>query len=158
MSRATAAALAAIAVIVTTLPAAAAASTRPRASLTDVENDVMCLVCHTPLAVSQSPQASAERDFIRALIARGETKPQIENALVAQYGSGVLALPRAHGFNLMIYVLPPALVLIGVAALAFTLPRWRARETGRATSEEVAATPLDAADARRLDEELARHR
>jgi cytochrome c-type biogenesis protein CcmH len=138
------------------LAPAAAAAPMPRTSLTDVEADVMCLVCHTPLAVSESPQANAERDFIRTLIARGETKDQIKAALVAQYGPGVLALPRARGFNLTIYVLPPAVLLIGLALLALTLPRWR-RRTRAATGSRAPTKPvLDAADAARLEQDLAR--
>ena len=53
----------------------------------------MCVVCKTPLAVSQSPQADGERTFISGLIAKGETKAQIVKAMVAQYGPAVLALP-----------------------------------------------------------------
>ncbi len=102
--------IAAVAIVVAALAATgapAAGAVKPRASLTNIENDVMCVVCNTPLAVSQSPQADAERQFISGLIAQGKTKKQIENALVAQYGSSVLALPPAHGFNLTVYVLPP---------------------------------------------------
>src|SRR5947209_3465441 len=99
----------------------------PRASLPDVENDVMCVVCNEPLAVSQSPEADRERAFISNLIAKGYTKHQIEQALVVQYGQSVLALPPAHGFNLTVYVLPPAILLLGAGALAFALPRWRRR-------------------------------
>ena len=57
-----AAALAAICTLVLTPAAALAAS---RASLTEIENDVMCVSCREPLAVAQSPQAYAERAFIR---------------------------------------------------------------------------------------------
>src|SRR5947209_8514830 len=99
---------------------AALASAQARASLTDIENDVMCVSCREPLAVAESPQAYAERDFIRTLIAQGQTKSQIEAALVGQYGPAVLGRPPAHGFNLTVYVLPPALVLLGLAALAVT--------------------------------------
>ena len=139
-------------------PAAATAAPAARASLTDVENDVMCVVCHTPLAVSQSPQANAERDFIRGLIAQGETKSQIKAALVAQYGPSVLALPQVRGFNLTIYVLPPALLLAGLAVLALTLPKWRERARAQAASVAPSGPPLDPAEASRLDEELARYR
>ena len=60
-------------------PAVAGGSTpTPRTSLTDVENDVMCPSCHEPLAVAQSPQAIAERNFISSLVAQGKTKKQIE--------------------------------------------------------------------------------
>jgi cytochrome c-type biogenesis protein CcmH len=63
-------------------PAVLAAPT-PKASLSDVEDEVMCPSCHEPLALAQSPQAIAERNFIRTLIAQGMTKAQIKQALVA---------------------------------------------------------------------------
>ncbi len=138
-----------------------AASTRPgaptpRASLTDIENDVMCTVCHESLAVAQSPEALAERGFISRLIARGETKAQIERALVANYGPSVLAVPPAHGFNLTIYILPPALLLAGIVTLAVALPRWRRRARAQTPSTEASGPSLRAADAQRLESELAR--
>jgi cytochrome c-type biogenesis protein CcmH/NrfF len=116
----------------------------------------MCVACRTPLAVSESPQANAERAFIRALIAQGETKAQIKQALVSQYGPAVLALPKAHGFNLTVYILPPALLLAGVGLLVLTLPRWRRRARAVAAQPRASAPTLDPAQARRLDEDLAR--
>jgi cytochrome c-type biogenesis protein CcmH len=138
---------------------AAGAAVTPRASLTDIENDVMCVSCKEPLAVAQSPQAYAERNFISGLIARGMTKSQIEQQLVAQYGVAVLGRPPAHGFNLTVYILPPALVAVGIAALAVTLPKWRrrARAAASGASPMPAPGPLSASDARRLDEDIARH-
>ncbi len=132
------------------------AGATPPASLTEIENEVMCVSCREPLVVAQSPQAYAERNFIRTLIAQGQSKPQIERALVAQYGPAVLGRPPAHGFNLTIYILPPALVLAGLATLALALPKWRARARA-ATTPVAAEPPIDAADARRLDEDLARY-
>ncbi len=148
-----------IALALTTLlilvPAAVAAT--PRASMTDIENDVMCVACRTSLAVSESPQAYSERRFIQHLIDQGQTKAQIEQALVAQYGPAVLALPPANGFNLTVYILPPALVLAGVVLLVVTLPKWRHR-TRAIESDRPASVPRpEAADARRLNEELARY-
>jgi cytochrome c-type biogenesis protein CcmH len=139
-------------------PVTASSAVKPRASLTDIENDVMCVVCNTPLAVSQSPEALAERRFISGLIAQGDTKAQIERALVAQYGTSVLALPPAHGFNLTVYILPPAILLLGLAGLAYALPRWRRRTRAAAAINPTAALPsLDPSDARRLEEDLAHH-
>jgi cytochrome c-type biogenesis protein CcmH len=139
-------------------PAGAMSAAQPRASLTQIESDVMCVVCNTPLAVSQSPQADAERRFISDLIAKGYTKAQIERALVGQYGPAVLALPPAHGFNLTVYVLPAAILLVGAAGLAFILPRWRRRTRALQAAQEASGSkpPLDPADARRLEEDLAR--
>lgn len=137
------------------LPSAALAAT-PRTSLTAVEGDVMCVSCREPLALAQSPQAIAERNFISALVAQGQSKRQIEQNLVAQYGTAVLARPPAHGFNLTVYILPPALLVAGLIILAIALPRWRRRARVTAAASPLAAGPtVSAADARRLDEDLA---
>jgi cytochrome c-type biogenesis protein CcmH len=124
-----------------------------RASLMDVENDVMCVVCDEPLAVAQSPQAYRERNFIRGLIAQGYTKAQIERQLVTVYGPAVLGRPPAHGFNLTVYVLPPAALVAGLALLAFTLPRWRRRVRAQA-AENRAGPSLTPAEQQRLEDEL----
>lgn len=148
-------ALALVPALTGTVFAAPAAAVTPRASLTNIETDVMCVVCRESLAVAQSPQADAERQYISGLIAQGETKPQILRALVAQYGTAVLGRPPAHGFNLTVYILPPAILVLGIALLGFTLPRWRRR--ARAAGRPAAAGPaLDAADAKRLEQDLAR--
>ena len=58
--------------------------------------------------------------------------------------------------NFTVYVLPPALVLLGLATLAIVLPRWR-RRTRAARAQATAAQPPPppaTADAQRLDEEL----
>jgi len=145
--------------LITLLALAVLASTAqanpPRASLTDIENDVMCVSCREPLAVAQSPQAYAERNFIRTLIAQGYTKPQIEQALVAQYGTAVLGRPPAHGFNLTVYILPPAILLGGIAILAFALPRWR-RRTKTRDAQTHEPERLSSLENKRLEEELAR--
>lgn len=141
-------------------PAAPAATTHSRASLTDIENDVMCTSCREPLAVAQSPQADSERSYIRSLIAQGLTKKQIEQNLVSQYGEAVLAKPPASGFNLSVYILPPAILAAGVAILALTLPRWRRRSRAAAAQAPppTSAPALDPVEAARLDDDLAHFR
>lgn len=149
--RAVALAIAVTALVVLTPVASAAPA---HASLMEIENDVMCVVCNEPLAVAESPQAYRERSFIRGLINQGYTKAQIERALVSVYGTAVLGKPPASGFNLTVYVLPPAAVLAGVAILAFTLPRWRRRVRARASQPTPSAPSLTPAEQRRLDDEL----
>jgi cytochrome c-type biogenesis protein CcmH len=159
MRRPLATALAVISALtaLTAIASPPAAAVQPRASLTDIENDVMCVSCKEPLAVAQSPQAYAERGFIRQLIAKGMTKAQIEQALVSQYGTAVLGKPPASGFNLTVYILPPALVILGAGILAFTLPKWRRRSRAAAAAAGDPAPPLKTEDAKRLEEDLARH-
>jgi cytochrome c-type biogenesis protein CcmH len=148
----------AVALAALSLPTAGLA-VQIRTSLTAVEADVMCVACHEPLAVAQSPQADSERAYIQMLIQRGETKAQIERDLVAQYGPSVLGRPPARGFSLSLYILPPALVAIGLVILIVTLPRWRrrtaaARAAGGTPGTELALTP---GEAQRLEDELSRY-
>jgi len=160
--RRTAAALAAIAATAAAAlapaTAMAAADTTPKASLTDIENDVMCVSCHEPLAVAQSPQAIAERNYVRTLIAQGKTKAQIEQALVGQYGPAVLGKPPAHGFNLTVYILPPLILIAGIGTRVLLLPKWRRRSRANAKARTAVPEPsIATADAHRLDEELRRY-
>ena len=67
----------ALALVAVLALAAAPAHAAPSASLTDIEDEVMCVVCNVPLNVAESPQADRERALIRSLIAQGKTKPQI---------------------------------------------------------------------------------
>ena len=144
--------LVAVAVLALAAPAALAAA--PRTTLGDVEDEVMCPVCGTPLNVSESPQAIRERAYIRQLVAEGKTKAQIKRALVAQFGPNVLALPESDkGVNWAVYVVPAALVLAALAALAVFVPRWRRRAPADA---EPPPAELSGEDARRVERELAR--
>ena len=132
------------------VPAVAAA---PRTTLPDVEDEVMCPVCGTPLNLAEAPQADRQREFIRRLIAQGLTKEQIKSRLVEQYGSEVLATPRREGFGRLAYVVPLAAGLFAVGLVAGVLVARR----GQRPSTQAVPAPLPPPDARRLDEDLARH-
>jgi cytochrome c-type biogenesis protein CcmH/NrfF len=150
------------ALLVAALAAVAAAPTlavptralAARASLVDVEDEVMCTTCNVPLNVAESPQANRERALIRTLIARGLDKPQIKAALVGQYGEDVLALPDSRGFGLTAYAIPFGLLALLAGGLALLLPSWRRRS---ATGIGGGAAALSEGDARRLDDDLRRY-
>ncbi len=136
--------------------ASANAAPPPQTTLPAMEQQVMCVVCRTPLAVANGPQADAERRQIRRLIAQGKSEQQIKDALVAQYGDRVLALPKDDGFNLAVYLVPLLVVAFGLLLLAISLPRWRTRARARVTPAADAVGPAPSAEElRRLDEELA---
>jgi cytochrome c-type biogenesis protein CcmH/NrfF len=124
-----------------------------RASLPDIEDEVMCVECGTVLSVSNAPVAQQERAFIRAQIAQGKTKAQIKDALVDEYGEGILARPDARGFNAALWIVPIALVLLAAGAILLAIRRWRANAPP-ATLEPELPPELSAEDARRLDGEL----
>jgi cytochrome c-type biogenesis protein CcmH/NrfF len=132
----------------------AATAAEPRASLPDIEDEVMCPTCGTPLAHAFSPQAERERVFIRAQIEKGRTKQEIKDALVAEFGEDVLATPRDEGFDLTAYLVPIAVLVGALVAIAFGLLRWRRRSPG---PEEPPAPHLSAADSARLEQDLSRY-
>jgi cytochrome c-type biogenesis protein CcmH/NrfF len=138
--------------------AAPATAATPRTTLGDVEDEVMCPVCGTPLNVAESPQANRERAYIRTLIAQGKTKAEIKRALVAQFGSGVLSLPDSgEGVNWAVYAVPAVLVLAALGSLALLVPRWRRRSTVSAGDGAAAPPPkLSGEDEQRVERELAR--
>lgn len=127
----------------------------PRTSLPRIERQVMCVTCKIPLNVAQSPQAGRERAYIQSLIDQGYDEAQIKSALVGQYGPTVLGLPATHGFDLAAYLVPLAAVLGLLTVLALLLPRWRRQARAQGTGEAL-DPPLDAADAARLEADLAR--
>ena len=152
-----AARIAALLLIAAALVAATAASAlaaAPRTSLADVEDEVMCLECKTPLNVSVSDVADQERDYISELIAQGKTKQQVKDALVAEYGPGVLAEPSRGGFDLTAWLVPLLAVLAALALVLVTARRWRGTRAtaGPGPDGDVG---LDPDDERRLDAELA---
>jgi cytochrome c-type biogenesis protein CcmH len=134
------------------LVAPAVASER-HPTLGELEGEVMCPTCKTTLDQSTAPIADRIRQFISARIAAGDTKSEIEDKLVVQFGPAILAEPSRHGFNLLAWVLPFVGVALGAVALGVLAWRWsRARDPAPARAAPVLDPELD----RRVDEELAR--
>jgi cytochrome c-type biogenesis protein CcmH len=156
--RTLAACLLAVLALIALAAAPLAAAAVQRTTLNDVENEVMCVVCGVPLNVAESPQADRERALIRRLIARGDTKEQVKQALVEQYGKNVLATPGDAGFRVTNWVVPAIVVVVLVGGALVLLPRWRRRTRGDGPAEGADLPELDADDARRLEEDLARYR
>ncbi len=131
---------------------AAPAAAVQRASLPDIEDEVMCVECGTALNVSQAPAAEGERRFIRRRIAEGMTKDEIKDALVREYGRNVLGSPANKGFTSAVYLVPIALALLAVLALLGTARRWR--RAGDAAEPDSKPALADE-DAERLERDMA---
>ena len=151
--RRSAAALLALLAALALAPAGAFAAT---ASLPDIEDEVMCTICGTTLQLSSAPQAERERAFIRDLISQGKTKEEIKQALVAEYGENVLAVPEASGFGLAAFIVPIGGVLIALVAVGLAARRWRGRQ---GPGPPPSAGPASASDdeSERLDSDLDRY-
>ncbi len=120
----------------------------PRAA--DLEAELVCPVCETTLDQSNAPVAERMKLYIRERIAAGDTEDEIKDALVADFGPGVLAKPPGGRFGLLAWLLPLAGLVAGAVAIAVLVRMW---SRGRAP---VSEEPLDPELERRVDEELAR--
>jgi cytochrome c-type biogenesis protein CcmH len=141
-------------------PAAALAQECPKTTLGDIEDEVMCPICGTPLGLaSEAPQAQQQRAFIEEQIADCRSKEQIKTALVAQFGEGVLALPGDESgddelSDVLVYAIPALAILVALGGIGFAVLRWRGGGWQRPRRGEAAAASSDTA---RLDADLERY-
>ncbi len=131
------------------VPAARASERHP--SLAELEGEVMCPVCETTLDQSSSPAAQQIKRVIANRIAAGDTKTQIKDRLVAEYGDAILAAPPREGFGLVAWWLPVVGILVAAVVVGLGARRW-----ARAREPAPVGPPLDPALERRLDDELQR--
>ena len=117
--------LLAVVLALTVVPHAFASEQHP--SQAELEGELVCPTCHTTLDQSSAPIALRMKQFIRTRIAAGDTKSEIKEQLVAQFGKGVLAAPERKGFDLLAWVLPIAGLLAGAAVLTVLAWRWTRR-------------------------------
>jgi cytochrome c-type biogenesis protein CcmH len=141
-------------------PAIATGAPRPvpQTTVNEIEAEVMCPICGTLLELAESPQAKREKVFVAKLVAEGKSKAEVKDALLAQYGPSVLALPKASGFDLSAYLVPILAIAIAAVALAFSVLRWR--RSGRAnepSAKDAAASAPQGEDAERLEADLSRY-
>jgi cytochrome c-type biogenesis protein CcmH len=131
-------------------PAAFGSESRP--TLAELEGEVMCPVCGTTLDQSNAPAAMQIKRVITARIAAGDTKSEIKDRLVAEYGDAILAAPPKEGLGLLAWWLPIVAIVIAAALVGFGALRW-----ARAREPAPAGARLDPALERRVDEELRRY-
>jgi cytochrome c-type biogenesis protein CcmH len=140
-------------------PTVAIAQDCPQTTLADIEDEVMCPVCGTPLGLaSEAPQAQRERAYIERLIADCKSKDEVKQALVAEFGDSVLALPGDQVDDslgdVLVYVVPALGILLAAAGIAFAVVRWRRRDGGPGGRH---GATLAGADGSRLEDDMERY-
>jgi cytochrome c-type biogenesis protein CcmH len=86
-----------------------------------------CPVCQGE-AIQDSPSELAQqmRMVVKEQLASGKSPDEVKEYFVSKYGEWILLEPKAHGFNLVLYVLPVLLVLGGAVFLVFIVRKWTA--------------------------------
>ena len=147
----------AVAAFVALVLAAPAFASEQRPTQAELEAEIVCPTCNTTLDHSTAPIAERMKAFIARRIAAGDTKTEIEDALVAEFGPSVLAAPRKEGFNLLAWLLPVGGLGAGVVVAAVLVWRWSRARAGDVDGPAAQGrAPVDAELERRLDAELAK--
>jgi cytochrome c-type biogenesis protein CcmH len=81
------------------------------------------------------------RAEVQAMVTQGKGRDEILDYYVAQYGERILATPRAKGINVLAYIAPWALLVLGGGGLFALLKNRRAPAPAQASAapENLAA-------------------
>jgi cytochrome c-type biogenesis protein CcmH len=80
----------------------------------ELASELRCPVCQG-LSIADSPSELAQemRAVVKDQLAAGKTPPEIKGYFVEKYGEWALLSPKPAGLNLLVYLLPLALVVGG---------------------------------------------
>ncbi len=118
----------------------------------NLSRELRCMVCQNQsIDDSDAPLARDLRLLVRERIAAGNTDAQVMDFLVARYGEFVLLKPRVEGQTLILWLIPP-LVLVGGG---FALWLGNRRRKRRAADGEGASFQLTPEEEARIEKLIA---
>lgn len=122
----------------------------------EIAKGLYCPVCeNTPLDVCPTEACKQWRDVIRTQLGEGKTKEEIEQYFVDYYGDRVLAEPPRTGLNWLIYLLPPALILLGAVLLFKNFQAWTKPKVVEADVKQARSVESSSDDyVAKIEEEL----
>lgn len=102
-----------------------------------VSSDMRCPVCQG-LSIADSPSDMARdmRGKVRTLLAEGYSPEQVMQYFENTYGEFVRLQPKPQGFNLVVWIAPVAVLLIGLALTAYVLKSRTTEESADAAAGE----------------------
>jgi len=97
-------------------------------TVSEVSEELICQCGCNMVLLNCDHAVCASREamttVIKQKIAEGQSKEQIIQFFVAQYGEQVLASPPKRGFNLTAWILPFVVILVGGIVIYITLKKW----------------------------------
>ena len=88
----------------------------------EIDKTLMCPICPSEtIDQSQVTLAKQMKVIVREQLSDGQSREQILDYFVDRYGTGILAAPPKTGFNLLAWVVPPVILLIGGVIVTLTI-------------------------------------
>jgi len=122
----------------------------------DLERELMCPTCNSPLYLSHSPAADRIRAYVVERADEGWTKQQVLDSLEADFGPAILASPKAEGLGLAAWLVPLAGLALGLVVAVALAIAWRRRSRPGGPSGGAGEAALEPDLEARVDEALAR--
>lgn len=140
------------------IPAKAQEATPSDDQVNAIARQLYCPVCENiPLDVCPTQACIQWRALIREKLAQGWTEDQIKQYFVDQYGARVLGEPPRQGWNWLVYILPPLLVIGGLFVVFRLFRNWRSPVTKSSPAGEAAQTTTEPDDyLKRFEEEASK--
>jgi cytochrome c-type biogenesis protein CcmH len=108
----------------------------------ELSRELRCMVCQNQsIDESEAPLARDLRLLVRERLTKGDTNQQVLDFLVARYGEFVLLKPALEQKTLILWALPPAVLLAGAIGLLLAMRR---------RSSQVEPATLSTEEQRRL--------
>jgi cytochrome c-type biogenesis protein CcmH len=122
----------------------------------DVGLQLKCLTCQGEnVADSPSVFAGESRNVIRQQLQSGKSEQQVIQYFVSRYGDRILLSPQWQGFQLLAWLVPIGMLLLGLILAYATLRTWRV-QSAEAVEQDAGRANIDAADLERYREQLER--
>jgi cytochrome c-type biogenesis protein CcmH len=96
----------------------------------DVGLQLKCLTCQgEDVADSPSVFAGGARAVIRQQLQSGKSEQQVVQYFVSRYGNSILLSPQWQGFQLLAWLVPIGMLLLGLILTYATLRTWRVQSS-----------------------------
>jgi len=97
----------------------------------EVASQLRCPVCQGE-SIEQSPSELAQelKSVVREQLAAGRTPDEVRQYFVGRYGEWILLKPETTGFNRVVYVVPPLLLLLGAGLVVLLVRKWTRAPAG----------------------------
>lgn len=125
----------------------------------EIQESLICPAClddRMTVAACQDGTAEKARQDIQKRLSSGQTKDEVIQAYVAEYGEVILAFPQKSGFNLVAWVLPPVALLGGTFLVYYAVNNW-VKNSQKRKPRKKKQQVLDSVDEDRIHEEMLKY-
>jgi cytochrome c-type biogenesis protein CcmH len=115
-----------------------------QAQAKEIQTELWCPICQgVRLDVCEQKVCQQMRDMIDEMLVEGKSKQEIIDEFVDQYGVVILGEPPKQGINIMAWLMPVLLVVVGLGFAFWMSKKWTQKNPAAAAVDTTA--PPDSA-------------